>query len=97
MSRRKRLKAPSESPRNVQQFANSGKFLNYFELRRLVSAHEGNVNVVFIRDDKTHLAKRVDGVITGDEKLFEKIPWYQYKFFWFRRLENMDSHMGCTH
>ncbi len=88
---------PPDKPRNFQQHANDGTIFPYFELRRLLSEHEGNVRVVYRRDGQTLGVIRQGDFISGDEQLFEPIGWYRAKFLWFRRLQSMDEPMHCTH
>ena len=88
---------PPKNPRTVQQFANTGRIFPYFELRRLISDHEGDLRVVYRRAGEVHTAIRSGGMEKGDKLLFQKIPWWRYKFLWFRRLKTLEGHMECTH
>ncbi len=91
------LLRPSKNPGGIQQFANTGAILPYFELRRLVSNEEGDLEVVYSRDGELLTVMRRDGEVSGDEHLFEPLPWYLGKFLWFRRHESLTEPMHCTH
>jgi hypothetical protein len=89
------LAAPAR-PRSLRYWANPGHIFPRFELRRLLSETEGDVRVTYRRNGELHEAKRANGVATPAE-LFEPLPWYQYKFLWFRRHESLTEPMHCTH
>ncbi|MEM1295068.1 MAG: HTTM domain-containing protein [Verrucomicrobiota bacterium] len=88
---------PPEKPKNLMQHANSGSIFPYFELRRLLSEHDGDVRVIYRRNGEELGVIRKGDYVTGDEHLFKPIPWYQYKLLWFRRLESLEDPMHCTH
>ncbi len=89
--------APPEKPRNFQQHANTGPIFPYFELRRLLSQHKGDVKVIYRRGGKDLDVVRQGNVVSGDDLLFKPIPWYRYKLLWFRRLKSLEEPMHCTH
>jgi len=91
------LMDPGNRPKGIQQFANFGTIMPYFELRRMVSEWEGDLTVTYERDGQILTASRVGDTITGDPKLFETIPWYLYKTQWFRRHNSLTEPMECTH
>lgn len=89
---------PTQKPNGIQQFANLGhRILPWFEFRRLVSEHEGDFEVTYLRQGKEASLGRKDGSIYGDEEAFTPLPLWQRKFLWFRRLETLDGPMCCTH
>ena len=91
------LLAIGPRPRTIQQFANPGTIFPWFELRRLVSEHEGDVSLVYTRSDKRFKAARTGGEISGDPELFKRHPWFARKFLWFRRHLSLEGPMHCTH
>ena len=83
-------------PRSIRYWANPGHIVPSFELRRLLSETKGNVRVTYLWNGELHAAKRENGVATPPD-LFEPLPWYLYKFLWFRRHVSLSGPMHCTH
>lgn len=89
---------PSNRPRGIQQFANIGHHLiPWFEFRRLVSEMDGDFEVTYVRKDEELTLGRKNGENYGDPAAFETLPLLQRKFLWFRRLQDLDGPMCCTH
>ncbi|MEO0445607.1 MAG: HTTM domain-containing protein [Verrucomicrobiota bacterium] len=86
-----------ERPTRIQAYANEGRWMPYFELRRLLSEHEGDIRLTYERGGEVHQVWRLRGKIVGNEHLFETIPWVPYHFLWFRRHLAPDGPMPCTH
>ena len=89
---------PTDSPTRLQHFANPGRIFPYFELRRIVTEHSGDLRLVYWRHGEIVTAERKGGVIAAkDPHLFEPIPTPLRKFLWFRRFETLTGPMYCTH
>ena len=89
---------PSNRPRGIQQFANIGHHLiPWFEFRRLVSEMDGDFEVTYARKGKELTLGRKNGENYGDPAAFEELPLLQRKFLWFRRLQDLEGPMCCTH
>ncbi|NLT70500.1 MAG: HTTM domain-containing protein [Verrucomicrobiaceae bacterium] len=89
---------PSSRPRGIQQFANIGHhLLPWHEFRRLVSEMEGDFEVRYFRRGEELALGRKNGERHGDPAAFEPLPLLQRKFLWFRRLQNLEGPMCCTH
>jgi hypothetical protein len=88
---------PTGSPTRLQHFANTGRIFPYFELRRLVSEHRGDLRMTYRRYGEDQEFVRRGGFVTGDERLTEPIPWWLRKVLWFRRHETFSGPMHCTH
>ena len=91
---------PSESPTGIGNFANIGhRIIPAFELRRLVSEwpEDRPLEIKYVRDGEILDLGRKNGVDYGDSEWFERLPFYQRKLMWFRRLESIDEPMCCTH
>jgi hypothetical protein len=83
-------------PRSVRYYANTGRIFPRFELRRLLSETEGDVQVKYRQDGALCEATRTGGLASPAE-LFEPLPWYLYKSLWFRRHLSLTEPMQCTH
>jgi len=90
------LLKPAEDPKGIEQFANPGRILPYFELRRLLARIEGDVRVVIKRNGRHELITRRDGVVNTTEA-FTTISLAEEKLLWFRRHEAWSGPMPCTH
>jgi len=89
---------PSKRPRGIAQFAHPGHHLiPWFEFRRLVSEMEGDFEVTYVRKGEELKLGRKNGEIYGDPIAFEPLPLLQRKFLWFRRLQDLEGPMCCTH
>ncbi len=89
---------PSPKPSGIRNFANPGhSVLPYFELRRLLSEHEGDFEVEYEHQGELKLVSRRGAEIDGDTNLIEPIPLLARKFLWFRRLNSLSGPMPCTH
>jgi hypothetical protein len=89
---------PSKRPRGIAQFAHPGHHLiPWFEFRRLVSEMEGEFEVTYLRKGEELKLGRKNGENYGDPVAFEPLPLLQRKFLWFRRLQDLEGPMCCTH
>lgn len=93
------LLSPTNTPKGIQQFANEGNIFPHFELRRMLSEREGDVEVVYrrVQDQQLLKASRKGSLITGDPELFERPPIWWRKTLWFRRHQSLEGPMHCTH
>jgi hypothetical protein len=89
---------PSKRPRGIAQFAHPGHHLiPWFEFRRLVSEMDEDFEVTYVRKGEELQLGRKNGEIYGDPIAFEPLPLLQRKVLWFRRLQDLDGPMRCTH
>ncbi len=74
------------------------QFRDYIrELRRLASTTAGDFNVTYQHDGEVKKLIRRGNVVTGDQELVKPIPLPARKFLWFRRLNDLEGPMPCTH
>lgn len=89
---------PTNRPSGIANFANPGHHvLPYFEFRRLVSTHSGDLMASYEYQGEIRQLSRKGDSIQGDEALFEPIPLVARKLLWFRRLNQLEGPMPCTH
>lgn len=90
---------PSNSPKNIGNFANLGhKVLPYFEFRRIITtSNVEDFEIIYQQGGEEKRVARIDGVISGDPQLVEPIPLLLRKTLWFRRLNALQGPMPCTH
>lgn len=87
---------PKKVPHGIELYANTGPIINTFEIRRLLSRIEGDIEVTFERDgQRTTIWRRGDEV--SDPTWFEPYDLATFKLLWFRRHERWDGPMHTTH
>ncbi|MCG6156498.1 HTTM domain-containing protein [Rubinisphaera margarita] len=88
--------APPEHPTGIEQFANPGRILPFFEVRRLLSRIDGDVTVTIRRPDELVTLWRKGGEVS-DESAFTPPSLLEQKLLWFRRHDEWSGPMPCTH
>lgn len=90
---------PGERPRSIEHMANPGRILPFFELRRILSRHSGDVRMTIRRggpDGPIEVVERIDGIASPPEA-FEPPTFLESKLLWFRRHGEWTGAMPCTH
>lgn len=88
--------APPEHPTGIEQFANPGSILPFFEVRRLLSRIDGDVTATLRRNDEIVTLQRKNGEV-NDAAAFTAPSLLEQKLLWFRRHDNWSGPMPCTH
>lgn len=88
--------APRDDPQGIQHFANAGRILPRFELRRLLHQVEGDVTIKLEQEGNQELVRREGDQISHPE-LFRPPTLAEQKLLWFRRHESWTGPMPCTH
>lgn len=92
------LFATPKTPTGILPFANQGRIIPFFELRRLLTRVEGDVSVTIRRrgSETTEIVSRADGVV-NNKAAFAPPRLIERKFLWFRRHESWTGPMPFTH
>lgn len=90
------LLSPGNTPRSIEQFANPGQIMPFFELRRLLSRVDGDVRVVISRGGVEETIIRCGDNVSHPEA-FERPSLLERKLLWFRRHTDWDGPMPFTH
>lgn len=90
------LLSPTKVPRSIEQFANPGRIMPMFELRRLLNRVDGDVHVTIFREGKTEAIQRKGNSVSHPE-IFASPSLLERKVLWFRRHQDWQGPMPCTH
>ena len=91
------LLAAPDHPTGIEQFANPGRIMPLFELRRLLSRGTHDIVVRIRQQDGSIKTIFRHAGRTNDAAAFQAPSLWERKLLWFRRHDSWAGPMFCTH